>query len=174
MYSIYDKESAILQVQGFLRAIGDKDIFVAPSGVYDENTRLSVVSFQRENQLEPSGVVDLITFRLLYDQFIRHKENQRVMESNAHILDFPVLPGGRARGMAHINRMLSLLMNYYGHIHNLQETSNYYTAETANAVRIMRKIYALEPLELIDTELYQMLTLDTGEIEKSTLSESFE
>lgn len=174
MYSIYDKESAILQVQGFLQTVGDKDIFVAPSGVYDENTRLLVISFQRENSLEPSGAVDLITFNLLNEKYARQEEDQRVKESNAYITDFPVVPGTRARGMTHINGMLSFLMNYYGQSHNLREASNFYTAETANAVRILRKIYYLEPLELIDAELYQRLTQDVGAIEKSNLSESLE
>ncbi len=174
MYRIYDKESAILQVQCFLRVVGDRAFFVAPSGVYDENTRLSVIDFQNKNRLSPSGVVDSETFRLLYESYTKIEESKKIKRENSHIADFPILPGSAARGMEHINRMLAELLNYYGHIHNLNGSSNYYTAETSKAVDIIRKIYNMAELDYIDEALYQRIKQDTAAIQNSNLYEGFE
>ena len=65
MYRIDDRQTAIMQVQKFLMALTE-DIFIAPSGVFDDNTRLAVIVFQKKFGLEDTGVVDFATFELLY------------------------------------------------------------------------------------------------------------
>ena len=48
MYRIYDKPEAIKNVQQYLSVVGNPNIFVAKTGIYDENTRLSVINFQKD------------------------------------------------------------------------------------------------------------------------------
>lgn len=161
MYRIYDKTEATRRVQTYLRKALKGDVYVAPSGIYDENTRLSVIKFQENNSLTPSGVVDKVTFDLLYLEFLSAEENKENT-----LIDFPILPGERSRGMIHINRALAALLNRYGHTHNLRSGSNFYTNETEEAVKIMRKIYALDYENLIDRELYNIIMLDLSSIEE--------
>ena len=119
-------------------------------------------------------MVDFETFRLLYEGYTKIEESKKIKRENSHIADFPILPGSAARGMAHINRMLAELLNYYGHIHNLNVSSNYYTAETSKAVDIIRKIYNMAKSDYIDEALYQRIKQDTAAIQNSNLYEGFE
>lgn len=163
MYRINDRPAAIERVQRYLRVAGNPDIFVAPTGVFDENTRLSVIDFQEKNSLEGSGVVDRTTFDLLFAAFTLLTERDRIREGLDSFIEFPLKPGQYAEPMIHINRTLARLLNHYGQPHTLRE-SNFYSKSTSEAVRLMRGIYLLEGEDLIDEHLYLRMITDHDSI----------
>ena len=79
MYRIYDKAAAIREIQVYLREIADSDIFIAPSGIYDDNTRRAIIDFQSEKGLEITGEVDKATFDLLFSEHLIKKEKNEVI-----------------------------------------------------------------------------------------------
>ena len=160
---MYDRSEAIRQVQTFLRVAGDPDIFVAPTGVYDDNTRLSIVEFQTRFSLEPTGVVDYKTFTLLYDEYIFLMNKNVVNDMTDSFIRFPILPGESQAAMTHINRSLARLLDYYGHTHRLQNSS-FYSKETSKAINILREIYMLDKNDYIDEEFYYRMIKDHDSI----------
>ena len=69
----YERE-AIRNLQRYLRHLSyfDEDIPPLPlSGLWDPNTRNSLIAFQRKNDLPPTGTADERTWTLLYDQYRR-------------------------------------------------------------------------------------------------------
>ena len=163
MYRIDDRPEAIRSVQRYLRIAGNPDIFIMPSGVYDENTRLSVMDFQSENQLLPTGIVDYTTFVLLFNRYVYLTEIINLNKKFDSFVSFPLLPGDMNDAMIHLNRTMRRLLNYYGFTSRLNE-SNFYSNETTRAVDILRSLYMLEPKELIDEELYIRMIRDHNSI----------
>ena len=163
MYRINDRMSAITEVQNYLRLIGNPEIFVAPTGVYDDNTLLSVKDFQAKNRLAETGKVDKETFDLMFSQFYIQNERDNVKRTLFSFITFPLLPGLMSDGMIHINKMMSDLLDYYGYTHYLRPNS-FYSRQTAAAVKALRKIYVLEDLELIDESFYLRMVRDHNSI----------
>lgn len=163
MYRIYDRPEAIRSVQRYLRLAGNPDIFVAPSGVFDENTRLSVIDFQSRNQLDPTGVVDYETFVILYEEYVFLNDKNTLNEKLDSFIDFPLLPGYIDDAMIHLNRSLRRILDHYGFTHRLRD-SNFYSAETSRAVEILRSVYLLDPGDLIDEEFYIRMVKDHDSI----------
>lgn len=163
MYRINDRSSAIKSVQRYLRVVGNPEIFVAPTGVFDDNTRLSVIDFQEKNNVEPSGIVDRITFDLLFLAFTLHNEKNRIREGYDSFISFPLIPGAFHPAMIHINRTLARLLNHYRKHHSLRE-SNFYSKSTSEAVKLMREIYLLGDVDMIDEELYGRMVTDHDSI----------
>ena len=165
MYRVYDKPEAIRNVQRYLIVVGDPDIFVAPTGVYDENTRLSVIDFQTRYKIEPTGEVDYGTFTLLYDEYMLLAKDQETRNITDLFIQFPVLPRKTSNGMAHINLTLARVLDYYGFTHQLRD-NNFQSDETAAAVEILRDMYFLDQKNYIDEEFYRRMILDHDSIAK--------
>lgn len=71
MIEIISEKNVIEQIQGFLRTLqiyNGKDVTVPIDGIYETNTRNSVIAFQLENNLPTTGVVDAKTYELLYSK----------------------------------------------------------------------------------------------------------
>ncbi len=163
MYRINDKASIIMYIQNYLRVVGNRDIFVAPSGIYDENTRLSVLDFQKRFSLPETGIVDKITLETLFNEYVRVKRNSSLID----IRDFPIKPGIMSEQIRIINDTISKLVMYYGYTHNIKRNSNYYSKETINAIHTLRSIYLLDKQDYIDEELYFMMITDLNTIEEN-------
>ena len=163
MYRIYDKAAAITEVQTFLRIIGNPDIFVSPTGVFDENTALSVKDYQERRNLLPTGMVDKETFDLMYAEYITENERDEAEIKLLSFISFPLLPGKTSDGMIHLNKMMSELLDYYGITHTLRVNS-FYSKQTADAVRQLRKIYLLDDFEFIDEAFYIRMVRDHNSI----------
>lgn len=159
MYRINNRSEAIKRVQQYLSLVDERDVFVAPTGVFDDNTRLAVVDFQRINNLSPTGEVDRLTFEALFSQYRLAVEKNKLNNSVGSFLSFPVLPGEMSGGMNHINRSMARLLDYYGITHRLRESS-FYSDESAKAVKALRRIYLLPDLELIDEVFYGRMVSD--------------
>lgn len=163
MYRINDKPAAIRAVQEYLRTVGDENIFIFPSGIYDDNTKEAVRKFQSNRNLEPTGEVDRITFDLIFSEHILLTERDNLRRITDSFITFPLYPGRAQRGMTHINRILANLLDYYGFTHRLRG-GDFYSLETEEAVRILREIYLLENANLIDEDFYIRITKDHDSI----------
>ena len=162
MYRINDKTEAKRRVQNYLRAVSP-GVFVAPSGVFDENTRLALIAFQEKMNLEPSGMVDLDTFEMLFSEYSLINMKKRVEESIPGAAHFPLSIGDMSEIIFSINNNLARMLDYYGIIHRLR-ASSFYSQETAQAVRELRRIYMLEDSENIDEIFYFRLINDLDSI----------
>lgn len=163
MYRIYDTPAAIREVQIYLGLAGNPDIIVVPSGVYDDNTRLSVVDFQRKQRLGETGVVDRKTFDKLYEIYVVLRDTEEFKRKTDSFITFPILLGTSSEEMVHINGMLSRLLDYYGYTHSLR-SSRFYSSETEKAAKILRKIYRLEDANGIDEIFYMRIVKDHDSI----------
>lgn len=163
MYRIYDTPAAIRRVQDYLREAGNNEIFVAPTGVYDENTRLSVIDFQNKNGFEATGVVNRITFDKLFSDYQFLRAVRQISEGLDSFIKFPILPGTHNDAMMHINRTLARLLDYYGYSHNIRD-SNFYSKATEDGLEIMEDIYLLDRHNYIDEELYYRMIKDHDSI----------
>ena len=163
MYRVYDKPEAIRSVQRYLIVAGDPDIFIVPTGVFDDNTRLSVIDFQTRFDLKPTGEVNYETFTLLYNEYVLLTRNMETGDLTDSFLQFPLLPGKTSNGMAHINLTLGRILDYYGFTHRLRG-NNFYSDETALAVEILRDVYMLDKKNYIDEEFYRRMIIDHDSI----------
>ena len=159
MYNINDKESATKQVQEYLAYIDDTGIYIAPSGVYDDNTRQAVSTFQQMNNLEVTSEVDKATFDLLYYTYKEKKTRNEVAQAVGSRLSFPMEIGYYSPFMVEVNHIIAELMDYYGHTHRIVR-GGYFSEETAAAVRILGGIYLLEENGIIDEIFYNRMILD--------------
>ena len=159
MYRINDRQAAIRQVQKYLIAVSDSDISLVPSGVFDENTRLSVIEFQKKRGTPATGVVDIATFEHLYIEYRKKTMKDEIKDTVGSFISFPLRPGDMNDGIFHINRTLARLLDYYGVTHRLR-ASTFYSDETALAVRELRRIYLLEDTDMIDEIFYRRMIND--------------
>lgn len=156
MYKVYDKQESIRRIQKYLMTEGDPKIFVAPTGIFDENTRLSVVAFQNANGLSQSGIVDKKTFDLLYSNFILNKKRNEINELTDSFIMFPLYQGDIFDEMFHINLIIENILNYHRKTHNVMPTRSY-SASTAEGIRILREIFIMDDKDYIDEVLYSRM-----------------
>ena len=162
MYRINDKSAAIRTVQNYLSIVGGFEAFLASTGVYDDNTRRAVYDFQAENGLVANGVVNRETLEKLYDA-VSSAEIIKKTRENYSFISFPVLPGQINDQLLIINGMLLRLLNHYRLPHSLR-MSRFYSSATSEAVKMIRRIYLLEEVDLIDEELFSRMINDHNSI----------
>ena len=165
MYRIYNKSKAIRSIQKYLMAVGNPAFTVVPNGIYDENTRLSVIDFQNNMSIEPSGIVDYTTFTLLYNEYLLFCKIKKFRDKVGMMKNLPYLPGDINDEIRNFNLLAEKLLNYYGFTHRLR-LGNYYSEETRRAVNILRAIYLLEPSAMIDEILLSRMLDDVASIER--------
>ena len=163
MYRINDKAEAVRQVQIYLNGINNT--FVMPSGVYDENTRIAVIGYQRSHGLEPTGTVDRATFDSIYKDYVSAYQSKRLYGAAGSFISFPIREGDMSPEIIHLNRTLENLLCYYGITHRLR-CGSFYSSETAEAVRVMRRIYLLADGDYVDEELYLRMMADRNSIKR--------
>ena len=159
MYRIYDKSEAIKRVQNYLRAVERSVKTILPTGVYDADTRDSVINFQAENNIQVTGEVDKETFDLLFSKYMDVIFAMEINENIGNKFDFPILPGDHFTEMFNINHTLVSLLDYYGQYHNVR-INNYYSKESVAAVKDLKKIYMLPINYTIDERFYARMMMD--------------
>ena len=163
MYRITDTPSAIKEVQKYLSSYSQSAKFIPPSGVYDDITRMAVIELQNQFDIEPTGIVDYLTFITLYDNYISTLRAKDISEALDSLTAFPLVRGARNQTIRQINAIMGRLLDYYGVIHSLINTS-VFTAETERAVIALRKIYVMDRLGIIDEEFFRRISLDHDSI----------
>ena len=111
-------------------------------GIYGDETQTAVSEFQSLNGLNPSGVVDINTFDILYDQY---SSIVRIEEVDKYILTdagFPIKLGDTGEDILIINLALRELRKTYKDICRVDKSS-YYSKSTEQAVKDMQHIFRL-------------------------------
>lgn len=170
MYRIDDRSEAIKEVQGYLREIFGGGISVVPSGVYDENTRLAVVDFQRKMSLEETGVVDYVTFSSLYGEYLKEKKSKEARRQVENEFSFPIKEGQSGFTALKINRMTARLLDYYRTEHIIK-CGEYISSATLDAIGRLAAIYGINEKNEIDEEIYLMIERDFRDAETLQKSE---
>lgn len=156
MYKVYNKSDAVKQVQNYLAQVGNLDFFVAPTGIFDSNTRSAVKEFQSREGLNDTGVVDKTTFDLLYQKSAFEQIKYDVSKATKSFISFPIYYGDRADGMDRINHMIETVLRHHGKDHRVTKTA-YFTKETLAGVNMLKEIFMLEGEESIDEIFYYRL-----------------
>ena len=151
MYRINDKAEAVRQVQIYLNGINDA--FVMPSGVYDENTRIAVIGYQRSHGLEPTGTVDRATFDSIYKDYVSAYQSKRLYGTAGSLISFPIREGDMSSEIIHLNRTLETLLRYYGITHRLR-CGSFYSAEELKHYVIIAENYIMEIVSYDEVQFY--------------------
>ncbi len=149
MYRIEDKEAAVKQVQRLL------DITV--TGVFDEETRLAVISFQNRKGLNESGIVDYESFTLMKEEYLKEDMRREARRRLPFSPRFPYSFGDMGNDVTLINALLNDVMKEYT-VEVLSVVGVFYSDRTENAVRELRKIFGLREGGHIDEEFFYRLT----------------
>ncbi len=151
MYQAYDTYSAITEVQEYLSVVTDEKIPIQKVGVYDENTRLAVMDFQRRSNIPQSGIVDKTTFDALYAEY--EKEMLKSEVNKMSDSTFPIQEGSSGEEVRSLNIKMKEILEYHGLTHNIRPSS-YFSDESTKAAIELRGIFSLDEKEHIDEGLY--------------------
>lgn len=163
MYSVNDRPAAIKEVQKYLSLYSEDLTFIPPSGIYDDVTRDAVTSFQTKFNIAPTGIVDYLTFTLLYDNYRMTQIKQDVRETVDSVIKFPLTIGTESPEMRRINHIIAALLDHYGITHSITE-SIFFTEQTLRGVLDLEKIYAIQKNGIIDEDFYRRIYLDYDSI----------
>lgn len=154
-----DKE--IRQIQQMLREISfaDEEIErIIPDGIYGDDTRSSVRSFQRKYNLYETGEVDNDTWDKIvsvYDQ--TYADNKR--EITVSIIDegdIPILVGDASESLFVIQAMLLALSRYFDNLSPV-DTTGIFDKKTQDAVERVQIISGITPNATIDRQFLNAL-----------------
>ena len=147
----FTEKDAIRNIQTYLRAqsLVYPNTKIPPvDGIFDSATREALVDFQLRNDLSPTGVADIITYEILYNQYLDITRNNTL--SNP-IIPFPSYPQNYTikRGeKSFIVAVLQYMINEIGVVYNtlpLLELNGEYDEETEQAVRKFQELSLLPP-----------------------------
>ena len=155
-------EKEIRQIQRMLREISffDESIErVIPDGIYGEQTKSSVKSFQRSNNLYETGEVDNDT----WDKIIEVYDNvQRENKRNVlvQIIDdgaVPINVGDGSSSLYVIQAMILALSEQFENLNPI-EVTGIFDAGTQSAVERIQLISGITPNATIDREVLNTLS----------------
>ncbi len=170
MYQQSDRKSAVKEIQKFLYALSDKKYEnlprVAITGIYNAETANAVKEFQRTKGLNPTGITNLETFTLLYEDYF---ESAREFYTDDYILGdgrFPFKEGDQNEDVRALHLMINELSKTYSNIENVG-TGAYYSKKTAAAVEELRKLFLLPSSRAIDKKLYTRIKQELNAVNLS-------
>lgn len=156
MYPIYDKKSAIREVQNYLFKIAHVVDYLPHTpidGIYGEQTREAVKLYQGKNGLAETGETDYLTFTLLYNDYLQSEK--KLADKRHHTLK----KGDQGDDVAHLHNILRRLSKRYPTIRRVPNTS-FFSDETERNVREMQRILILEPNGIADARFQSRLELE--------------
>ncbi len=159
MYRIFDKKSAISNIQKYLYRLSDKyeDMpRVFPDGVWGDASREATLYFQRMFKLNTSGTVDNLTFEKLYEEYLGMLLLDDAEKFPSGISDFPYKFGDRGSVVLKINHALDELRRYYTDI-TAVKINDFFTRDTESAVKDIRAIFTLPGAAEVDIPLYDRI-----------------
>lgn len=174
-------EREIRQIQTMLRELSfydDRIERIIPDGIYGEQTREAVRSFQRANNLYVTGEVDNDAWDKIVDAYDKnYLENVRqVSVVIIDELDVPIEVGSASSSLYVIQAMILALSDYFENIEAIGITG-VFDAPTQKEVEKIQIISGLTPNSLIDrafinslTELYNTyITVNRAEDSKTNV-----
>ena len=159
MYRIEERENAIATIQRYLLIISQVDPMIphlAVDGIYGEETSLAVIEYQKSRALAPSGVVDRVTFDLLFYEADEIMKNNGRRSSVLNEENFPLKLGDSGHDVNNLNNMLRTLSVDFLNIIALPYGS-FFSKDTEDAVKTMQIIFRETPDGLVTLKLYDRL-----------------
>lgn len=160
MYRMEQREQAIASIQRYLLIISQVDSSIphlSVDGIYGEETRLSVIEFQKGRALTPSGVVDKVTFDLLFYEAEEIANNKSRKNIVLYEESFPLKLGDSGHDITNLNNMLRALSLDYLNIIELPYGS-FFSKDTENAVKTMQVIFRETPDGSVSLRLFERLS----------------
>lgn len=142
MYRIDNRQSVISELQRYLGKLTERDTPVVPNGRYDGNTREAVKRLQRGAGIPATGIVDYVTFNMLYEKYKDVTFKEELYESDILGIKFPIMPGETREEMIYINRLISSLLDCYRIYHRIRK-NEYFSSESERGVTALKKIFGM-------------------------------
>lgn len=162
-YSLENDKNAVLQVQRILRFLqfdSNGMATVKPSGLYDEDTRSSIIEFQNKYGLNPSGIVDKETWELLFKIDEARRDANEVARS---VKIFPtdsgyyIYPDSRDNNLYVIQHMLNEISNHHDEMEKI-EINGIYDNQTVNAIKSLQRKNLIDSNGIIDPKTLNILS----------------
>ena len=129
-------------------------------GVFGSATRGAVEQFQRQEGLEPSGIVDTVTWNRLYNTYRSQYESLPENYFSGVTAPYPGTPlavGSRGNEVTRIQEYLNYISNTYTSIPKL-DVDGVFGPGTANAVRAYQTLFGLEPSGIVGAATWESIT----------------
>ena len=162
MAEIQNTAEATRNLQKYLRRLSFEEggpERVAIDGVFEDNTRQSLISFQKNVGLEPTGVADKETWDALFSEYSKII----TWDYEEELSMFPKLPNDYSFGYGDeflLVRILQLLMIElaieYDAFEDIKETG-VFDASTENAIRAFQKINLLDDTGRVDRRTWSRI-----------------
>lgn len=162
MAEIQNIAEATKNLQRYLRRLSFEEggpERVAIDGVFDDNTRQSLISFQKSAGLEPTGVADQETWDALFEEY----SNLLERDYEEQLSLFPNAPNDYSFGYGDkflLVKVLQLLMIElaieYDAFEDIKETGVFDT-NTENAIRAFQKINLLDDTGRVDRRTWSRI-----------------
>ena len=170
MYRLSDTPSAIREVQKYLYVIYDRVNHDVPrvsiDGIYGTETRWAIKEFQRIYGVKETGEVNLETFNMLYELYREARINDELSSFILTDGGFPITVGVQNNDVILIHAMLDEIARTYVDMGRVNPKSNYFSAESAAAVRYLQKIFRMEESGIVDSHFYERLKLEMQSIQR--------
>lgn len=161
-YNLTDDRVLIENLQKMLRLIwivtGEEAYEVGISGVYGEGTENAVRYFQQKNNLPVTGVVDLVTWNGIVEEYNRLSLygvpplgiRPFLQEGDAQV------SGGERSDLVYV---IQIMLNTLDVLYDFGYVpiSGYYDPSTENAVRKFREINGLSPSGAVDRLTWNLM-----------------
>ena len=163
MYQQTDKISAIKEIQKYLFVISDSKYNEVPrvpiDGIFDNETELAVIKFQESVNLSPTGIVDFITFKKLFEEYKSITENLNTTNYIFGDSSFPLKENDQNEDVRALHVMISKIRKTFPYLTDPGHGS-YYSQRTADSIEEMRKLFMLPRSRNLDKELYRRMIVE--------------
>ena len=133
---------------------------IAVDGVFGPTTRQAVEQFQQQQGLEPSGIVDTVTWNRLYNTYRSLYESLPENYFSGVTAPYPGTPlsrGSRGAEVTRIQEYLNYISNTYPSIPKL-DADGVFGARTAEAVRAYQTLFGIEPSGIVGAATWESIT----------------
>lgn len=161
-YDINNTQNQTLQVQRILRNLDYSENGIArvkPDGIFGEDTKALVTSFQEKYGLAPTGVVDKETWNLLHS-INEAKRDASVLARAVHIFPlfekYEILPNSKDNLVYVIQHMLNEVLNDHDDFSELDFTG-VYDQPTQDAIKLLLRKSLVDDSPKIDANTFNIL-----------------
>ena len=151
-----NEKEAISNIQRYLRALISQQntrIFSVPiDGIYDSATRNAISEFQKMYSLPVTGIVDKITFDMLFSEYTRtNRASERVTPSF-----FPNTPIGYETGLGERSFLVELIQFILGELRISYDSIPFFDRtgefdrDTSNAIKEFQRLSSLPATGKVD------------------------
>lgn len=158
MYDYNDKSTATREIQRFLSIVSQKDKsipHVTVDGNFGDETRLAVTEFQRLNNIDQTGIVDKLTFDILYSVYLARISESELSDLNFNPNDFPLKIGDSGSDVETLNSLLSELRVFYRELIKIE--GDFFSGDTEYSVKQMQGHFREEQSGYVDNNFFNRL-----------------